>query len=247
MKYIATRFPIKLEYWYIINFGDFYHITLYPVYFINKVSAKRAISRTFAKKKQNKYQVISGNKLKVYEEDLRYELRLGRMQKFSKYDYPAGMTDQEKKNQRTIIRRRLRRMGMLIPKKHKYYIKEKVKQNRLLINRQKVANSPNTEARAFRLERKPKYYYYIIQEKVRVSGNGVAFKVKSIRYNQKTGKYKKVLLNIYNKDVIIPHLISEVYSIALNNGNYDQFKRYCHNKGIRVYRERSEKVLQRMV
>ena len=138
-------------------------------------------------------------------------------------------------------------MGMLIPKKHKLFIKEEVKQNRLLVNRQKVAMSPGTEAVAFRLERKPKNYYYVIISKERAKGNGVAFKVDSIRYNSKTGHYKRVLLNIYNRDVIIPHLYSEVLARALNNNNYDRFKKYCHRKGVRVFKTKSKEVLQGMV
>ena len=245
MRYTTEAFPTKLEYWYIIHFRDFWQITLYPVYFINKVSAKRAVSRTFAKKKQNKYSVVSGRKLREYE--LNYTISLGRLQKFHKYDLDPKLTDQQRKNKRTIIRRRLRRMGMLIPKKHKYFIKDPIKQNRLLVNTQKVANSPNTEARAFRLERKHKKYYYLIISKEKGKKNGVAFKVNSIRYNSKNGEYKKVLLNIYNRDVIIPHLISEVYAQSLNNGNYEKFKQYCISKGIRLYREKSKKVLQGVV
>lgn len=241
MMYNTDEIPVKLEYWYIIWLRDFRFITLYPVYFINKESAKRAVRIYFSTNKRHRYTVISGRELKQYK--LNYLIKLGKMNRFTKYDFPKDATPQQRKTRRTVIRRRLRRMGMLIPKKHKIGIKDNVKQARLLINTQDVANSPNTDARAFRLERKPKRYYYIIISKEKGHKNGVAFKVEVVRYNSKTGKYKKLLMNIYNKDVLIPHLVSEVLAQSINNNNYEKFRKYCLTKGIRLHKTKKRKVL----
>lgn len=241
MIYTTEHFPIKLEYWYIVSLGDFKDITLYSVYFINKVSAQRAVSRTFARRKRSRYVIKSGRQIKEYL--LKYKLLLGKMPKFRKYDFPENSTPQQRKTRRTVIRRRLRRMGMLVPKRHKLTIGEPVKQSRLLVNRQKVADCPNTVARAFRLESKPKRFYYVIINKERSSKNGIMFRIEAVRYDKKKGKYKKVLLNINNKDVIIPHLISEVYTQALNNNQYEEFKRYCITEGVKLSQTTPKKVL----
>lgn len=234
MLYTTEDFPIKLEYWYIVSMNNFLNITVYPVYFINKVSAKRAINRTFKTVEKAKYVILSGKKLRQYK--MKYAINLGKLARFTKYDFPPNATRQQKKTRRTVIRRRLRRMGMLIPKKHKIGIKEKVGHARLLENTQVVAQRATKNAQAFRLERKPKHNYYIILNKIRSNKNKVMFEAKCIRYNSKNGKYKKLLMHIYNRDVIIPHLITEVYAQSLNKGNYEQFKKYCRSKGIGIFK-----------
>lgn len=242
MMYDTDEIPVKKDWWYIVWLRDFRFITLYPVYFINKESAKRAIRVSFPPTKRSRYSIIAGDKLREYT--LKYTIKLGKMPKFTKYDFPKDFTKQQKKTRRTIIRRRLRRMGMLIPKKHKIGIKDKVKQARLLVNKQKVADCPTTEAVAFRLERKPKHFYYIILKKKKSQKNKIAFRVKAIRYNSRNGEYKKLFINIYNRDVLIPHLISEVFSQADKNNQYEEFKRYCLKRGIKVYKTKKKKVLQ---
>lgn len=232
MRYTTKDFPIKLKYWYLVHLNDFLNITLYPIYFINKVSVQRAIRIDIPVVKRMAYVAISGVKLRQYK--LTYTIKLGKMPKFTKYEFDKGATDQQKKTRRTVIRRRLRRMGMLIPKRHKIGIKDKVKQARLLVNTQDVANCPNTEARAFRLERLSPNYYHIILTQERSKVKGIMFRCKCIRYNSKTKLYRKLFINIQNRDVIIPHLISEVYSKAHNNNNYERFKKYCIKQGVRL-------------
>lgn len=242
MIYNTENHLPKNEHWYIVWLRDFHRITLYPVYFINQVSAKRALTNSFPARKRDRYTIISGKKLRQYE--LTYTIGLGKMPKFTKYDFPKDSTMESRKHARTMIRRRLRRMGMLIPKKHKRHIKDKkIEHSRLLVNKQKVATSPNTEAKAFRLERMPKRYHYIILSKRRSDKNGIMFRVHAIRYNSKKGNYKELFINIFNKDVIIPYLISQVYALALNKGNYEEFKRFCTEKGLILGKAKEKKVL----
>lgn len=222
MKRIRTTddFPIKDGYWYVVYLKDLVNIRLYPVYFINKRAAKRAITYNIPVNKRGKYEVHGHQRLKEFQ--IKYHISLGKLAKFSKYpDINWEMTPQQRKNHRTIFRRRLRRMGMLIPKQHKIPIFNSPRQARLLKNRQKVAMSPGTDARAFRLERKPKHYYYIIITKERSKKKRVMFEVKAYKLNSKTGELKKLLIQIYNRDVIIPHLLSEVITISKQKG-YDK-------------------------
>lgn len=242
--YDTKKFPPKREYWYIVSLNDFRFIKLYPVYFINRASAKRAIRENFPAIKRMRYTIISYNKLIKY--NLKYQIGLGRLPKFHKYDIAQkNSTPQQLKNARTIIRRRLRRMGMLVPKKHKFFIKDKVAYRHILENTQKVANSPNTEARAFRLERRGKYVYYILMFKMRTLVKGVMWRVKAIKYNAKTKTWKKVWMGIQNSDVLIPHLISEVWALAQKQGKYEEFKQYCHANGISLYKKPKKELLQR--
>lgn len=248
MIYSTENFPPKLGYWYIVNLKDMLNIRLYPVYFINKVSAKRAVNNHVAPRNRDKYTIISAKKLKQYT--LKYQIKLGALHKFTKYEYPMTtdkMTRQEKKNYRTLFRRKLRRMGLLVHKKHKKKIKDKVTRIRIITNRQKVADCPRTEAVGFRLERLPKQYYHILIKKKKHPGKDILWKCKCIRFNSKTGEYKKLFINIYNKDVILPHLLSEIYTLAENTGKYEQLKQYCLSKGIRIYKEKSKEVLPGVV
>jgi hypothetical protein len=246
MQYNTLDIPIKIKYWYIVHLMDYVSIQLFPVYFINKVAAKRALHKNVPFRKMGKYLIMSGKKLKQYE--LKYLIRLGPLPKFTKYEYPKPtnqMTRLEKRNFRTIFRRRLRRMGMLIPKKHKINIKENVKHARLKVNKQKVANSPYSEARVFQLDRKPKHYYYILLRKTRSKKNKVALECKVVKVNIKTGEFKKILLNIYNSDVITPYLLSELYKLLKIKGNeyYQPIKRYCNKKGLKVSKAKQKEVL----
>lgn len=243
--YNTNDFPVKKEHWYIVALGDYLNITLYPVYFINKTAAKRALNAHIGIRNRAKYSIISANKLKQYT--LNYKIKLGRLAKFTKYEYPKiKNTIQKRKTHRTVQRRRLRRMGMLHRVKSKLHIQQgKAPYGTLVKNFQKVAMSPNTDAKAFRLERKPKNFYYVIIKKTRSKIKGVLFKVEVIRFDSKTGIYKELLINIYNKDVILPHLLSEVFSRALNISNecYERFKQTCNSRSISLYKTKQKDLL----
>lgn len=205
--------PIKNKYWYIIYYKDFVSINLYPVIFISKQGAKRSLKLHIHRVHENKYQVIKGVKLKEYR--LKYNLSLGVMSKFFKYEYPTHiLTPKERKNYRTIQRRRLRRMDILTLIKPKIKITEKPKQNRWKRNKQKVANSPGSAARIIQLERKSKRYFYLILKKIRSTKKGILFCLETLRYDKNTGELEKMKLSIRTSDLVKPFLLKDLLNLC---------------------------------
>lgn len=198
------------KYYYIINFKYFTRPRIYPVYFTNKAAAKRAISQNIKSLKERAYyEIIQGKKLVDFE--CTYVLRLGRLGEFTKYNYPEYLeTIQQRKSYRTLMRRRLRRMGMLTDVQNKYRIGEKGKRTQLIHNTQKVADSPTTRSVGFRLERKNKNVYYIIKDKKISKKKGILFELKAWKLDIKKKTVGLISLKIQRKDVIIPYLITEI-------------------------------------
>lgn len=224
--------PIKLKYWYIIYFKDFIRINLYPVIFISKKGAKRALRLHIDKVHLHRYQVIKGSKLKTYQ--LKYQLSLGPLSKFTKYEYPADkLTHQERKTYRTVMRRRLRRMDILTLIKPKLRITEKSKQNRWKKNQQKVAKNKNSQARVIQLERKATKYFYMVLQKTRSESNGILFRIESLRFNSKTQELKHIYLNIKNNDIIKPFLIKDLLNLCNEETTKQRILEIC-GTSIRV-------------
>ena len=194
------------KYYYIVYFRDFITPPLYPVYFTNRQAAKRAIRATVSKNKRVFYDVIKGSKLKDFE--LQFMFSLGNLGKFTKYEYPSDM---RRKSFRTKMRRRLRRMGMLTPAMNKYSVKKSSPYIKVIQNRQKVANSPNTIAKAFRLERKPKHIYYLIQDKKLSKKKGILFEIDALMVNMKTKAVIEKRVQVYRNDIVIPYLTTEIH------------------------------------
>lgn len=200
------------KYYYIVYFRDFTKPKLFPVYFTNKNAARRAIRKKVAKKLRAYYEVIKGSKLKDFQDSFLFYL--GNLGVFTKYDYPDNLsTRQKRKSFRTRLRRRLRRMGMLTPAKNKYSVRDSPRYIKLIENRQKVAMSPNTQAKAFRLERKSKDIYYLILDKKLSKKRKVLFEVQALQVNMKTKAICTKHVNIYKNDIIIPYLVTEVNKI----------------------------------
>lgn len=232
IRYTTDNFPIKNNYYYVISFRKFINLVLYPVFFVNKVAAKRAITSNIAPTHRGKYQVIRGLKLRQYT--LLYNIGIGKMAKFTKYEFPPHVrTAQDKKTFRTVMRRRLRRMGIFTKLNPKKTIMGAITQNRLIPNKQKVANCPNTLARAFRLERKPKSHYYIIVDKKPSGDKATLIEVDTILYNKKTGEIKDKIIKINTKDIVIPYLISQV--LAFSKDNYEELKTHIARRGINLF------------
>lgn len=232
---------VKDKYYYLVYFRDFYKPKIFPVFFTSKAAAKRAIEKK-GKKKRPFYEVITGPKLREFE--FKYVLRLGRLGDFTKYDYPKELdTTQKRKNYRTIMRRRLRRMGMLTPVKNKYNIGTKPIQGRLIKNRQAVANSPNTIAQAFRIERKGRRLYYIILHKQISKKNGILFEVKALRVDTLRKTLKKVIIKVRNTDILIPYLITEILKIY---GNETILMDTLRREGVQFDSGTKKGILKRM-
>jgi len=219
------------KYYYIINFENFIKPRIYPVHFTNRVAAKRAIKANFpSKKKRVFFEIIRGDKLKQFEATRVF--CLGRLPKATKYDYPAGVTShEEKKNYRTILRRRLRRMGMLTLVRSKFGVEERIPWTRLIENRQEVARSPYTLAKAFRLERKPKEIYYIIINKHISQKKGALFIVETLQVNIRTQQIRKQTIKVRRKDVIIPYLLTELFKLY---GNDKKLLDTCRREGLKI-------------
>lgn len=227
----SKDYPIKQDYYYIVDFRNYFRLKVYPVYFVNKKTAKRSLNKSVKELKirKHKYQVVSGKEL------LGTEIPYVFIKSFysAKYQYPEDrMTKQQRKTYRTIVRRRLRRMGLLTLVKPKYSVK-KVRRDQVRIkeNTQEVANSPNTVAKVFRLERKPEKYYYIIINKEKTHVKGVLYKIPSYRLNVKTGELKKCTVNMRSTDILIPHLLTDIPGLIKHLPKYERIINKIRKKG----------------
>lgn len=210
----TEHFPVKENYYYIMDFKRFMFPVLMPVYFVNKNAAKRILESNVPNRNRRRmFSIYSGRKIK--KERLKYIIGWGHyMIRGGKYPYPRmDMTDQEKKSFRTLLRRRLRRMDLLTTIKAKYRYDNKGKKIKHKKNYQKVAKSPGTDAKVFQLDRKPKSYHYIILKKRSTTKRGKIFMVRAIRVNIKTGEFKKVTIYINRNDIIFPGLLEHLKRI----------------------------------
>lgn len=236
------------KYYYIVNFEYFTRPRIYPVYFTNKKAAQRAIKQNVKSTKNRAfYEIIKGSKLLEFE--CTYVLRLGRMREFTKYTYSPGLnTIQKRKSYRTLMRRRLRRMGMLTLVRNKFRVEEKPMVVKLIKNTQKVANSPTTQSVVFRLERKNKNIYYIIRKKKISQKKGILFEVKAWKVDVRKKTMESVNIQIQRKDVIIPHLITELIEV---NEKFNSIFRQFRKGTVKINKRKKETILrilqQRMV
>jgi hypothetical protein len=227
------------KYYYIINFRYWDRPRIYPVYFTSKKAAQRAIRQNVRQRKQREYyEVIKGKKLMDFK--CTYVLKLGKLGQFTKYAYGEHLkTYQERKSYRTLMRRRLRRMGMLTLARNKFKVNEQPQIVKLINNTQTVANSPNTLARGFQLERKnPRYYFLILNKKISQK-KGILFELRVLRIDKKTQTLKRMGLQIKRKDIITPYLLTELMDIYENHGYLlDRYR-----KGLAKESKRREKTI----
>lgn len=233
---------ISHKWYYIVYFKSFFHPKLYPVKFANRNAAKRAIRVSISKKNRAFYEVISGKKLGDF--NFAFLLKLGSIKKFTKYEYDKSKdSPQKRKSQRTLARRRLRRMGMLTPVQNKQSVIGTTKYVKLIKNTQEVAKNPNTIAVAFQLERKNKRLYYVILKKYQSPKKGILFKIRALRINMKTKAMKVVWIQIYNIDVIKPILFTEILQIYGNRLPLDR----CREEGLRLDYWKQKTLLKRVL
>lgn len=205
----TEHFPVKLDYFYIINFKNFLEPKLLPVYFVNKNAAKRVLKSNVGPKAMGRYRILSGRVIR--NEHIPYILGYGVFGQIEgKYPLEKKMTAQEKKSLRTMVRRRLRRMGLLSTNKGKFRHNERVKMVKYKPNNQKVAQNKNSDARVFQLDRKPRRYYYILLRRSLSKKSGKLFRLLCIQVNVKTGAHKKMVIHSKRNDIFIPHLLEEL-------------------------------------
>jgi hypothetical protein len=210
----TENFPVKEQYYYIIDFRNLFRPVLLPVYFVNKNAAKRALQVNVPKReRRKKYSIMKGVTLK--KTPMKYRLREGKLALFTKYQYPDQReTLQQRKTYRTIMRRRLRRMNLLTLIKPKRKITDAVTQVKFKHNNQKVAKSPRSIARAFWLERKGPDKVYLILKKELTKKRGKLFHIKTIEINFKTQEFRKRWIYTQRNDVIVPMILTEIIKKA---------------------------------
>jgi hypothetical protein len=205
----TEHFPVKLDYFYIVSFEDFLKPKLLPVYFVNKNAAKRVLKSNVGPKAMGRFRILSGRVIR--NEHIPYVLGFGVFgQVEGKYPLDKKMTPQEKKSLRTMVRRRLRRMGILSTNKAKFRLNERVKMVKYKPNTQIVAQNKNSDAKVFQLDRKPSRYYYILIRKSLSKKSGKLFRLLCIQVNIKTGAHKKMVIHSKRNDIFIPHLLEEL-------------------------------------
>lgn len=228
----TEEFPIKIHYYYIINFSNLMKPKLMPIYFPNKNTAKRVLRQNIlSHEKRKKYTIYSGEKIR--HEDLQYVIGMGnRFVMSGKYPYPnKKMTKQEKKSFRTLLRRRLRRMNLLTNNKAKFRYDEKTRKRiKHKPNHQKVAKSPTTDAKCFWLERGSRHTWYIVLSKRKSFKVDKLFRIRAIRIQLKTGKWKKVTIYIRTTDIIHAELLRNLYTYAKASDGIEAYTRYLQRK-----------------
>lgn len=225
-------FPIKSEYYYLINFRNYHRIKVCPVFFVNKRAAKRALIKNVPMLKHRKlhYAIIKGSKLK----STKLEYIWAKKFVCNKYYYPKDcISDQQKKSYRTLMRRRLRRMGILTLNKPRRRVDAKPMYVKLIKNTQEVANSPFTISKVFQLERKPQKTFYYIIKKIPTKIRGVLLKVICWRIDLRTSGVKKIKLNVHRNDIIIPLLVTELSKKIDHAKNGNTIHKRCKKRGIR--------------
>lgn len=237
-------YPVYNKYWYLVDFKNLLKVRLFPYYFISKQAAKRAKELNFSKANQKFVEVLKGTKVKSFFLAYAMGKTLG---KDTKYTYPDFLISrQERKSFRTLMRRRLRRMGLLTLVKPKRSVKHLPSYIKPIKNKQKVANSPNSIAKVFQIDRKNPKYYYLILEKSLAKKKGKLFKIKCLRFDKTTAELKKVVIYTLRTDILIPYLITELSHIMYERAQKEKgkakqkiFNQYQH-WGFRLVESKEE-------
>lgn len=228
----TDEFPIKVKFFYIINFSNLMRPKLMPIYYPTRNTAKRVLRENVkSHEKRKKYTIYSGYKIR--DENLEYVIGSG--SKFingGKYPYPhKKMTPQERKSFRTLLRRRLRRMDLLTNNQAKFRYDEKtIKRIKHKPNHQIVAKSPATDAKCFWLERGSRHTWYIVLSKRRSFKVGKLFRIRAIRIGLKTGKWKKVTIYLRTTDIIHAELLRNLYTHVKASAGLEAYTKYCKRK-----------------
>lgn len=208
--------PIKKAYYYIIDFREIRFPKVLGSYYPNKKFAKKTLKKKFPTKEHRFFEIVKGNKLKGLYLTFNKGLKSG---KLKKYDYPPECnTDQLRWNFRRQMRVRLRRMGLYFISKTASSIDNFSKKRTRIIPKtaQYKTNTKDTEAKAFKLARKPNYILYIIKNKSKAKRKGWLITLSVVRINLKTGDFSDKRINITSQDFIRPYLLSEAFELIKN-------------------------------
>lgn len=214
-------YPIRGNYYYIIDFRNLRKPKLLPIYFLSKRRAKILLKKYVPiLSERNQFSIFRGKKIK--SQKIRYKLSAGKDKTLffgfnGKYDFPSARKwNITQKAYRTLMRRRLRRMGLLtkVPGKVKY---NKAPRFAYVENHQKVANCPHTLAQAFQLDRKPEHIYYIILKKW---PNRTFFTFDCMRLDIKNRTIKRVKIKGRRTDIIHPYILPEIWNLINKKRGY---------------------------
>lgn len=198
-------YPVHNKYWYIVDFRNFLKPKLLPHFYTSDKAANRSIKLNFLGKRKARYKVMKGDAVKEYF--LNYLMQEGTGH-FRKYVYPnLCITAQQRKDHRSVMRRRLRRMGLLTLPKIKHSIKGKMQKVKPIINRQYHANRQTHKIKVLQIERKGFLFYYVVLSKELSEKRGRLFKLNTLRYNKRTGEMAQVYIHTYKTDFLTPYLI----------------------------------------
>lgn len=205
---------------------------LMPVFFPNKRAANRVLTANYPNRNTRRlFSVLNGKELKKHV--LNYRIGYGNyLIKGGKYPYPVmEMTPQQKKSFRTLLRRRLRRMGLYTTNTVKYeYSTGKAKKIKAIKNYQRVANNKNSDAKVFRIDRKPRHLYYIILKKCQTSKRGKLFKIRAIRVDIKRGEWKKITIYTNRNDIFFPELLENLKRMKHGSEAVAEYTKYHKRK-----------------
>lgn len=245
----SKDYPVRDAYYYVVDFKNLLKVRLLPRFFLNKESAIRAIQLNFPKSRHKYVDAIRGSQLKEFLLTYEMSTRLG---KYVKYDYADGLTRQKKKSLRTLIRRRLRRMGLYTRIKTKYHIKDaQITLPQLIKNTQKVAITPGTLSQVISLARKPGVFYWVKSKKPSRKTWGL-LRLGCIKFDLRRGcKNKTTYLTLKQTDVITPYTLGELEKLLYAKliqkpEDFEKEKAHYQSLGFGFYGmpEEPEEILQ---
>lgn len=205
--------------YYILYLKDITNIRALPYHFPSVSLAQYALDRVVGKRDRALFKIVSGRYIKRYLPKLYRKIAL----KPLKYQYPGELkSHQEKKNFRTMYRRRLRRLDLYTLNNSPWKIRPntKLKPIRHVKNKQKVADSPNTTIRVVQLEKYNKFTYLVILKILRPKRGKDLCRLKCYKVDIKRGTDKLTKVRVQNKDLITAMTI-ERFKAKAKEKNYE--------------------------
>lgn len=195
---------------YILNLRDITNIRCLYYYFSSRETAKYALYKTIPSLERKWYKIVSGNYLSKYQPKFYKALKVYPL----KYKYPVGKkSQQEKKTYRTVMRRRLRRLGLHVVGKKQGKIVENIQRTRWIKNKQVVANSPGSIARVIQIDSKGLNKYFLVKDIIKSKRAGDLCRVKCFQFDTYKGTIIAKEIRVKNTDVITPFLTKELKKV----------------------------------
>lgn len=213
-------------YFYILHFKRLDKPKIIPFHYLTRRSAQDCLDKMVSRADMLYYKVVKGSFIgehyvALYREGSFYT---------TKYRYPdEKATFQEKKNYRTMFRRRLRRMGILVVNNAPRRIDSPPVKPRYIKNTQDVAKSPTTIGRVVQIDRFSRETYVFINTLTKPKPKTKDFKrvlckVEGYKFNLRKGTIKPTKFKIEKTDLVIPHSLNHL-------------KEQCQEKELKIPEE----------